>query len=193
MSGRYRELRASRLALRVRRLCEGSPAVVRSASRELREPSFEGAQSSRRRGRLRSESGQAAVEFALVVPLLLLIIIAIFHFGKVMNYWLDLNHVASEGARKAAVNTYGSDAEYDTYLRDRLETGELRSGGTTSIPTPATVAVCLPDGSEVGDPVTVQVAVDYSLPFIGSTIALRGTATMRLEQPADYAGGGGCT
>ena len=192
MSGRYRELRANRLALRVRRLCEGSLAVVRFPSRELREPSLEGAQSSRRRGWLRDESGQGAVEFALVVPLLLLIIIAIFHFGKVMNYWLDLNQVASEGARKAAVNTYASDAEYEGYLRDRLETGELRSGGTTSIPTPATVAVCLPEGSEVGDPVTVQVAVNYSLPFIGSTVALRGTATMRLEQPADYAGSGAC-
>ena len=48
----------------------------------------------------------------------------------------------------------------------------------------------LADGSDVGDPVTVQVAVDYSLPFIGSTIALRGSATMRLEQRADYAGSG---
>ncbi len=136
-----------------------SRAVDRSTSRELREPSLEGAQSSRRRGRLRGESGQAAVEFALVVPLLCLIIIAILHFGKVMNYWLDLNHVASEGARKAAVNTFASDAEYDAYLRGRLETGELRTGGTTSIPTPSTVAVCLPEGSDVGDPVTVQVAV----------------------------------
>jgi hypothetical protein len=129
----------------------------------------------------------------MVVPLLLVIIIAILHFGKVMNYWLDLNHVASEGARKAAVNTYASDGEYDAYIRSRLETGELRTGGTTSIPTPATVAICLPEGSDVGDPVTVQVAVGYSLPFIGKTVSLRGTATMRLEQPADYAGGGACT
>ena len=96
-------------------------------------------------------------------------------------------------ARRAAVNTFASDAGYETYLRDRLETGELRTGGTTSIPSPATIAVCLPEGSDVGDPVTVQVAVNYSLPFIGSTVALRGTATMRLEQPADYAGGGACT
>ena len=53
----------------------------------------------------------------MVVPLLCLIIVAILHFGKVMNYWLDLNHVASEGARKAAVNTYGSTA--NTTLRPR--------------------------------------------------------------------------
>ena len=160
-------------------------------SRELREPSFEGAQSSRVR-RFRNERGQAAVEFALVVPLLCLIILAILHFGKVMNYWLDLNHVASEGARKAAVNTFASDGDYDTWIRSRLETGELRTGGTTSIPAPSDVDVCLPEGGDVGDPVTVQVSAGYSLPFIGTAITLRGTATMRLEQPADFAGGGAC-
>jgi Flp pilus assembly protein TadG len=170
-----------------------SRTVPGSATRELREPSTEGAQSSRARRRLLLETGQAAVEFALVVPLLCLIIIAILHFGKVMNYWLDLNHVASEGARKAAVNTYTSDAQYDTYIRSRLETGELRTGGTTSIASPATIAVCLPEGGDVGDPVTVQVAAEYSLPFIGSSVTLRGTATMRLEQQAEFAGGGTCT
>jgi hypothetical protein len=126
------------------------------------------------------------------VPFFCVIIIAILHFGKVMNYWLDLNHVASEGARKAAVSTFDSYSEYDTYIRNRLETGELRTGGTTSIPAAATVAICLPDGSDVGDPVTVQVAVPYSLPFIGSSITLRGTATMRLEQEAGSIAGGAC-
>jgi Flp pilus assembly pilin Flp len=159
--------------------------------RELREPSLEGAQSSRRRGRFRNESGQAAVEFALVVPFLCLIIVAILHFGKVMNYWLDLNHVASEGARKVSVNTFATYGDYDTLIRSRLETGELRTGGTSSIPTAATVGICLPEGSDVGDPVKVQVAVGYSLPFIGTAITLRGTATMRLEQeaPAGITGG----
>jgi len=149
----------------------------------------------RARGRwARDESGQAAVEFALVVPLLCLIIIAILHFGKVMNYWLDLNQVASEGARKAAVNTYTTDAQYDTYIRSRLETAELRTGGTTPIPAASTVAICLlPGQRNVGDPVTVQVAVLYSLPFIGKTVTIRGSATMRLEQPADFAGSGACT
>jgi hypothetical protein len=128
----------------------------------------------------------------MVVPLLCLIIIGILHFGKVMNYWLDLNHVASEGARKAAVNAYASDGEYDSYVRSRLETAELRAGGTTSIPSPSTINVCLPEGGDVGDPVTVQVAADYSLPFIGKTITLRGKATMRMEQPADFAGTGTC-
>ena len=169
-----------------------SSIVHARLSRELREPSNEGAQSSRVRRRLRGDQGQAAVEFAMVVPLLCVFIIAILHFGKVMNYWLDLNHVASEGARKAAVNTFTSDGAYETYLRNRLETAELRDGGSSSIPAPSTIDVCLPEGGDVGDPVTVQVEADYSLPFIGKTITLRGTATMRMEQPADFAGGGAC-
>ena len=118
-----------------------APAVPRTRNGGSQTLSF-CAQCSRRRGRLRNESGQAAVEFALVVPILCVVIIAILHFGKVMNYWLDLNHVASEGARKAAVNSFASDAEADAYIRGRLETGELRTGGTTSIPAAGTVAVC---------------------------------------------------
>jgi hypothetical protein len=54
------------------------------------------------------------------------------------------------------------------------------------------VNVCLPEGGDVGDPVVVQVAAGYSLPFIGTAITLRGTATMRMEQPAEFAGAGAC-
>ena len=49
-------------------------------------------------------SGQALVEFALVLPLLLLVVIGIFEFGKAINYWIDQNQIASEGARWVAVN-----------------------------------------------------------------------------------------
>jgi Flp pilus assembly protein TadG len=149
----------------------------------------------KRRLKLRGESGQAVVEFGLVVPFLCLLVLALVDFGKGMNYWLDLNHVASEGARKAAVNAHATDSEYESYIRSRLETGELRDGGTSSIPSAATVSICLPDGGDVGDPVTVQVAVGYKwIPFVSdATWAIRGTATMRLEQTASFAGAGTCT
>jgi TadE-like protein len=145
--------------------------------------------------KLGGESGQAAVEFGLVVPLLCVLVLALVDFGKAMNYWLDLNHVASETARKAAVNAYPTSGEYQTLARNRLETTELRTGGTESIPTATTISICLPEGGEVGDPVTVQLAVGYRwIPFIGATDwNLRGTATMRLEQKADYSAVGTCT
>lgn len=145
--------------------------------------------------RLKSESGQGAVEFGLIVPLLCVIVLAIVDFGKAMNYWLDLNHVASETARRASVNAYPTAAEYQTYARGRLETNELQTGGTESIPTAATVAICLPDGGDVGDPVTVQVAVDYRwIPFVGAAnLKIKGTASMRLEQKAAYSAVGTCS
>jgi len=131
----------------------------------------------------------------MVVPFLCVLVLVLVDFGKAMNYWLDLNHVASEGARKAAVNVYPTASEYQTYVRDRLETTELRTGGTNSIPTGATISICLPDGGDVGDPVTVQVAVGFHwLPFISSTDwNIKGTATMRLEQQADFSAVGTCT
>lgn len=148
------------------------------------------------RGRnLRSETGQSAVEFGLVVPILCVLVLALFDFGKAMNYWLDLNHVAAEGARRASVNAFPTDSEYETYVRNRLETGELKTGGTDSVPAAADIDVCLPDGGDVGDPVTIQVSVGYQwIPFVdAATSTIKASATMRLEQKADFSGGGTCT
>ena len=52
----------------------------------------------------RREDGQATVEFAIVIPLLLLLVFGIVQFGKAFNNWIDLNHLANESARWAAVN-----------------------------------------------------------------------------------------
>ena len=49
------------------------------------------------------ESGQAAVELALVVPIICLLVLALIDFAKALNYWLDANHLANEGVRQAAV------------------------------------------------------------------------------------------
>ena len=51
-----------------------------------------------------SEAGVALVEFALVLPLLLLLLFGMLDFGKAFNYWIDETHLANEGARWAGVN-----------------------------------------------------------------------------------------
>ncbi len=58
----------------------------------------------------RSE-GQALVEFAIVLPLLLLLVMGIIDFGLMMQQYLTLNHGAREGARLAAVGGSASDVE----------------------------------------------------------------------------------
>ncbi len=57
-----------------------------------------------------SEGGAAAVEFALVIPALLLIICAICDFGNLFFQMDIANEAARQGARLAAVNGEGSAA-----------------------------------------------------------------------------------
>lgn len=59
----------------------------------------------RTRRRVRGERGASAVEFALVMPLLLLIIGGIFNFGLAFSQKLALDNAVRETARAAAVNT----------------------------------------------------------------------------------------
>ena len=49
--------------------------------------------------------GSALVEFALVAPILVVLILLMVQYGLVMNRMLTLSHAAREAARYAAVHT----------------------------------------------------------------------------------------
>lgn len=55
------------------------------------------------------ERGAAAVEFALVVPLLLLLVFGIISYGMMLSFRQGLTQAASEGARAAAVTLVDAD------------------------------------------------------------------------------------
>ncbi|WP_087873936.1 TadE/TadG family type IV pilus assembly protein [Arthrobacter globiformis] len=54
--------------------------------------------------RKKNENGAAAVEFALILPVLLLILIGIIEFSLAFNAQLSLNQAAREGARYMAIH-----------------------------------------------------------------------------------------
>jgi Flp pilus assembly protein TadG len=159
-----------------------------------------GCRRSRTLAAARLEHGVAAVEFAVVLPLLLMIVFGVFDFGRAMNYKNQLTQLANQAARYASVNRDPADptspfpdnpCALKSYLSANADTTEIAGmidNGTVSV-TP---------GSTVGDPVTVRVTTTFSfLPFISSTIgaastSLSGEATMRLEQVPTY-GGGSCS
>ena len=138
------------------------------------------------------------VEFAIVLPLLLGVILWMADFGKAMNYWIDQTHLANEAARFAAVNRspVGNDAAgLASEIKAQANTIELRDGGGSIAPPGVAVEVCYPGGSDVGNPVQVRVSatyrwmnfvlgdlVDFALP----DTTLRGRATMRIEVPGSY-------
>jgi hypothetical protein len=116
-----------------------------------------------------------------------LLVWALVDFGKGVNYWLDANHLANQGARVAAV--LGSQPQpggnLSTWIQQQAETSELRNG-TGSVTSP--LKVCVSPGANIGDPVTVTVTAPYKwIPFIGgSTFNITASATMRLEQLPAY-------
>ena len=152
------------------------------------------------RRRLRGESGAAIVEFALMLPFLVLFFVLMLDFGRAFNYWINTTHLAAEGARLAVVDRVppGS-TTLQAYIRGRGFTDELQNGGTDWIDAPLEVCVT-PAGDEVGDPVEVTVSTTYDFLPVGnlhipglSDIAdmeLRGSATMRREVLADNVSSG---
>jgi Flp pilus assembly protein TadG len=143
----------------------------------------------RRRRSLSDESGVAILEFAMVLPFLMLIVVVILDFGRALNYWVDTTHLASEGARLASVDRIPEGTSLQAYIRDRADTQELRDGGSNSIADPLEVCVANPLGEKVGDPVEVEVRTTYHwIPLLGidtATTTITGTATMRRERLAD--------
>jgi len=144
------------------------------------------------------ESGAALIEFALVLPLLLVLLLGMLDFGKAYNYWIDTTHLSATGARWAAVNNNpGDGATLQESIRDEADTAELRDGGTNAIADPVQVCIDFPDDtSNVGDPVRVTVTAGYNfLNFVGAktgitNASISNSSTMRLEQvPTDYSAG----
>jgi Flp pilus assembly protein TadG len=144
-----------------------------------------------RRPRFRSERGQSVVEFAMVVPLLCTLVLVFVDFGKAMNYWIDMTHVANQIARQAAVNS--PDLTTLTQECAQLETNELRTGSSSI--DPATINITYPSGQLAGNVVTVEVAAKYKfIQFIGTTWTIKGKASMRLEHdPTAVPASGSCS
>jgi Flp pilus assembly protein TadG len=149
------------------------------------------------RPRQRAESGQAMVEFALILFPLLILVAGIIQFGIGLNYWLDMQRIANQGARWATVNNWPPDcprgsasctatpacnvSRTRTTLQNTLECQILSTGLRNA----ATVKVCYPNSTELaGDPVRVEISTPFTfVPILElGTITLRADATMRLEQ-----------
>ena len=140
---------------------------------------------------VRKEDGAVLVEFAIVVPVLLLLVMGMLQFGILLNAWIDETHLTSSGARYAAVNQ-NPGASSGLTLQDYIE----QTADTQDLKDTATVRICFPAGtSEIGDPVKVTMSYAYQLlPLLGGTLmTVRGDATMRLEAvPTNFTDDGAC-
>jgi Flp pilus assembly protein TadG len=124
------------------------------------------------------ERGQDAVEFALIIPILLLILMGIFDMGRAIYYSSALDNAVREGARYASVqptDTAGIQATVDNIALGIA-------------PTDLTITTTVVRGGAYD---TVNVAASYNMPIVtpligaffggGNQVALGSQASMKTE------------
>lgn len=138
------------------------------------------------RRRLRSATGAELIEFALVLPLMIVAFCAIVDFGFLFQRYLVVNNAAREGARLATLPGYGLvdvQNRATAYVREGL-------GDATATPVVTMSGVVLAGGAGTGRQVVVQSTHNYLilgpvLSLIGGgpfgAVTLTGQSTMRCE------------
>ena len=162
------------------------------------------------RKNLRREDGQALVELALVIPLLLFIIFAIIDFGLAINQYNNTTNLANLGARATSVLSSGTNGSNTTPGKCTYTKGGTPTTYTTLVGyidcegaaegglSSATVTVCDPTSATslaTGDSLSVKVTDSFNWLGIlvggvgriggvtggASSINIASTATMRME------------
>ncbi len=133
--------------------------------------------------RLRCQKGVAAVEFAIILPVLIIIIFGIIEFGLLLYDKQVITNASREGARAGVVvgvsrvDDAGIRAVMDRYIANHLITfGSTPSLGITIVPDEADR-----DDMDFGDELTVTVAYDYDFLVLPHSVTLLAETVMRME------------
>ena len=140
----------------------------------------------RRLIRKRGDKGANLVEFALVMPFLLVLMFGIVEFAWIFATNLDVKHGAREGARITAVaQPAGGNATLAAEICSRMD---IAGSSPTSI-------TWISDGTpDVGEGVTVTVSTNttpqtltgFLDPFFSRITSFDSTVEIRIEQPPDW-------
>jgi Flp pilus assembly protein TadG len=114
-----------------------------------------------KRGLVRDERGQAATEFAVVLPILATILLAIVQCGIILNHYLTLNDAVRVAARSAAANADLGAAGATSAAQQSLQNA---AGGLTL------QSVAVTSSWQPGTPVTVTASTPYSVTLLGVTV-----------------------
>jgi Flp pilus assembly protein TadG len=109
----------------------------------------------------RSERGVELLEAAITIPILLLIAVGIFEFGRAYQTWQILTNAAREGARISVLPGSGPEEAEDT-ARNYMQSGQLDKYGEASVDVDQGATI-LVNGTNVS---ASQVTVQYPFDFI---------------------------
>ena len=137
--------------------------------------------------RFRNQRGAALIETAITIPLVLLVSVAIFEFGRAYQTWQVLTNAAREGARVAVLEAY-TDTQVTDIVRNYLTGGRLPNAASASIQLDRNV----PFGTTTASRVTVNYPFQFmvlgpvarlvqSTSTMGAPLTMQSSALMRNE------------
>ena len=122
---------------------------------------------------LRSERGAELVEFAFVLPTLLLLIVGVVDFGLLFQKYEVVTNAAREGARVAILPGYNN-ADVQARVNQYLTAGGLTGTATVSIAAPQALSV----GSQCITVRPVTVSYQHQFLFIGPILTFAGLGSL---------------
>ena len=129
----------------------------------------------RRKIEFRSQKGQAVTEFALALPILVLLLFAVIQFGITFNNYVTLTDATRAGARKAAVSRQQSSPSAVVTTAVRNSAANL---------TQSNLNVSVTSTWQPGADVTVTATYPYKIKLLGIPLKqgfLTSTTTERVE------------
>jgi len=108
--------------------------------------------------RLRNQRGAALLETAITLPLVLLVTVSIFEFGRAYQTWQVLTNAAREGARVAVIAGH-TDSQVTDAVRSYMQNGQLPQHATASV----SVNRNVPFGSTSASTVTVSYPFQFTV------------------------------
>jgi len=122
------------------------------------------------------ESGASAVEFALLLPVLVLIIAAMIDFGFIFAQQVGLNNAARDASRAGVVQGLNGTAQQ---CKDVVQTARAGMGGTLGVSSTTSVGVAV-DGAGANDcsAPSAGTTASTALPCAGSSTTDRVTVTL---------------
>lgn len=124
---------------------------------------------------IREQRGQTMTEFALILPILVLLLLAVIQFGVAFNHYLTVTDAARAGARKAVVSRQGTNPVGTTVAAVRASATNLDQSKLN-----VTVSSTWAQGTDV----TVTASYPYQLSLLGVVVKagnLTSSTTERLE------------
>jgi len=109
------------------------------------------------------DRGQSLVEFAIILPVLLALVVGIFEFGRAWNVYQVTTNAAREGARLAVIST-----STETMVRQVVDDALARAALDPDVGTIAIEGV----GGGTGTPAMVSISYPYQFTFLGPVVAL---------------------